>query len=108
MIHQVWVNRLDNAIKHIANNGTLKIRLCKVGRDAIFRLEDSGSGMSDETMAHMFDKFYQGDTSHSMAGNGLGLTLVHKIIDLCGGNIEVQIELGRGSIFTIKLPLTNK
>ncbi|MNG41553.1 Alkaline phosphatase synthesis sensor protein PhoR [compost metagenome] len=62
--------------------------------------------MSDETMRHMFDKFYQGDTSHSMAGNGLGLTLVKKIVELCEGTIEVQSELGQGSVFAIRLPLS--
>lgn len=105
LIQQVWINLLDNAIKHTDSGGTLKIGLWQNGRRAAFRLEDNGCGMSDETMRHIYDKFYQGDTSRSMAGNGLGLTLVKRIVDLCEGTIEVQSELGTGSVFTIKLPL---
>jgi signal transduction histidine kinase len=105
LIQQVWINLLDNAIKHTESGGTLKVGLWQSGRRAAFRLEDNGSGMSDETMRRMFDKFYQGDTSRSMTGNGLGLTLVKRIVDLCEGTIEVQSELGKGSIVTIKLPL---
>jgi signal transduction histidine kinase len=105
LIQQVWINLLDNAIKHTESGGTLKVGLWQSGRRAIFRLEDDGIGMSEETMRRMFDKFYQGDTSRSMMGNGLGLTLVKRIVDLCEGTIEVQSELGKGSTFTIKLPL---
>lgn len=105
LLQQVWINLLDNAIKHTDSGGTLKIGLWQSGRNATFRLEDSGCGMSDETMQRMFDKFYQGDTSRSMSGNGLGLTLVKRIVELCEGTIKVQSELGQGSVFTIKLPL---
>lgn len=105
LIQQVWLNLLDNAIKNTDSGGTLKVSLWQEGRNAAFRLEDNGCGMSDETMQRIFDKFYQGDTSHSMAGNGLGLTLVKRIVDLCEGTIEVESELGKGSVFTIKLPL---
>lgn len=105
LIQQVWINLLDNAIKHTDCAGKLKIGLRREGHYAIFRLEDNGCGMSDETMRHMFDKFYQGDASHSMAGNGLGLTLVKKIVDLCEGMIEVQSELGQGSVVTLWLPM---
>ncbi|XOQ15261.1 MAG: histidine kinase [Shouchella clausii] len=105
LIQQVWINLLDNAIKYTDSGGTLKVGLQRSGRSAIFRLEDNGCGMSEETMRRMFDKFYQGDTSHSMTGNGLGLTLVKRIVDLCEGTIEVRSALGQGSFFTIKLPL---
>lgn len=105
LIQQVWINLLDNAIKNTDNGGTLNVGLWRGGQNVTFRLEDTGCGMSDETMQHIFDKFYQGDTSHSMSGNGLGLTLVKRIVDLCEGTIEVQSKLGKGSVFTIKLPL---
>ncbi len=105
LIHQIWVNLLDNAIKYTNNGGVIKVSLWRSGQKAIFRLEDNGCGMNDETMDHIFDKFYQGDTSHSIAGNGLGLTLVKRIIELCEGTIEVQSELGIGSVFTVNLPL---
>lgn len=98
------------SISHLMNHpscsgGTLKIALYRRGWEAIFRLEDNGCGMNEETMRRMFDKFYQGDPSRSKAGNGLGLTIVKRIIDLCGGAIVVDSELGQGSVFTIQLPL---
>lgn len=108
LIQQVWINLLDNAIKHSNSGGTLKVGLWQCGGDAVFRLEDQGCGMSKETMRRMFDKFYQGDASRTTAGNGLGLTLVKRIVDLCEGSIEVESELNRGSIFTIRLPLGQK
>ncbi|GBF77909.1 two-component sensor histidine kinase [Paenibacillus sp. 598K] len=107
LLQQVWINVLDNAIKHSKGGGTLKIGLWQHGGDAVFRLEDQGYGMSEETMRRMFDKFYQGDASRAMTGNGLGLTLVKRIVDLCEGTIEVESELDRGSVFTIRLPLAN-
>lgn len=60
--------------------------------------------MSDETMRHMFDKFYQGEASHTLIGNGLGLTITKRIIELCGGTIEVLSTLGKGSVFIVTLP----
>jgi len=105
LLQQVWINLLDNAIKFTDSGGKLRIALRQRGQEAIFRLEDNGCGMSEETMRRMFDKFYQGDPSRSMTGNGLGLTIVKRIIDLCQGTIEAESELGRGSVFTIKLPL---
>jgi signal transduction histidine kinase len=105
LVHQIWVNLLDNAIKYTNNGGVIKVGLWRSGQKAIFRLEDNGCGMNNETIQHIFDKFYQGDTSHSIAGNGLGLTLVKKITELCEGTIEVQSELGKGSVFIVKLPL---
>lgn len=105
LIHQIWVNLLDNAIKYSDYAGVIKAELFRSGQTAVFRLEDNGCGMNEETIGHIFDKFFQGDTSHSLAGNGLGLTLVRKIIELCEGTIEVQSELGKGSVFIVKLPL---
>lgn len=105
LLQQVWINLLDNAIKFTESGGKLKITLQRRGQQAIFRLEDNGRGMDEETMRRMFDKFYQGDSSRSMTGNGLGLTIVKRIIDLCEGTIEVDSELGVGSIFTVRLPL---
>lgn len=105
LLHQVWINLLDNAVKFTHSGGTLKIDLHHNGQEAVFRLEDNGCGMSEETMRRMFDQFYQGDPSRSMTGSGLGLSIVKRIIDLCGGMIDTESELGQGSVFKVKLPL---
>ena len=69
-------------------------------------ISDTGVGMSQEVIHHIFEKFYQGDPSHSSAGNGIGLTIVRRILELCGGQIQVDSEPGMGSTFTVILPLT--
>lgn len=68
-------------------------------------IADHGEGMDEVTRAHMFEKFYQGDTSHATHGNGLGLSLVQRIVELCGGDITVHSAPGEGSAFTVRLPL---
>lgn len=105
MLQQVWVNLLDNAIKNVAEAGHLNVTLYRDANYAICNLQDDGCGMEEETIDHIFDKFYQGDTSHAKQGNGLGLPLVKKIIELCGGSIQVQSTPGEGSLFVVKLPL---
>lgn len=104
LLMQVWENLLCNAIKFTKDNGIIKCRL-KISNGWITTtISDNGIGMSQEIQKYIFDKFYQGDKSHGSEGNGLGLALVKRIIDLCGGIIEVQSEYGKGSTFTIKLP----
>ena len=104
LLAQVWVNILDNAIKFTPDNGTIVCSLKKLDSSIIATISDNGVGMPKGVQKHIFDKFYQGDKSHSSQGNGLGLALVKRIIDLCGGTIEVQSEYGKGSAFTVKLP----
>lgn len=100
-IQQIWINLLDNAIKFSYSGGSIDIRLTKSGNEIRFTIQDEGVGMNEATIAHIFDKFFQGDASHAKKGNGLGLSLVKRIVDLCGGEIIVQSELGSGSIFTV-------
>ncbi|MDR3596210.1 HAMP domain-containing sensor histidine kinase [Clostridium sp.] len=104
LLMQAWANLLSNAIKFSHDNGTITCALKKSSNMVIAVISDNGIGMTEEVQQHIFDKFYQGDKSHSSEGNGLGLALVKRIIDLCGGTIEVQSKSEKGSTFTVKLP----
>lgn len=107
LLSHVWSNLIDNAVKHSNEGGEIKMRLERQDGNVVFTIEDNGSGMSDEVMSHAFDKFYQGDTSHKTEGNGLGLALVKKIVDMSMGEIRVESALGVGSRFTVILPRQN-
>jgi len=104
LLMQVWANLFSNAIKFTPDNGTITCTLKQSDSFIITTISDNGIGISEDVQKHIFEKFYQGDKSHSSEGNGLGLALVRRIIDLSGGTIEVQSELGAGSTFTVKLP----
>ncbi|MBQ7339518.1 MAG: HAMP domain-containing histidine kinase [Clostridia bacterium] len=99
----VWNNLISNAIKFTEPNGKITIKLYRKMDEIVVEVADTGCGISADTGAKIFDKFYQGDTSHSGEGNGLGLALVKKVIDLIGGKISVESQLGKGSKFTIVL-----
>lgn len=96
-------NLLSNAVKFTEAGGTIGITLKKHGETAVITVSDTGCGISPENGARIFEKFYQGDTSHASEGNGLGLALVKKVIDLLGGEISVKSETGKGSTFTVAL-----
>ena len=104
MVAHIWVNLIGNAIKFSPNGAPLKIRLWAEQSQVVVQIADAGDGMSPETQRRIFEKFYQGDTAHATAGNGLGLSLVKRIVDLCQGSIEVESALGKGSVFTVRLP----
>ena len=107
VLHHVWSNLLSNAIKFSPNGGTIKMRLYKENEKIVFLIEDNGPGLSEEAKKHLFDKFYQADTSHKEEGNGLGLALVKNIVSLCDGEISAEnIECG-GCRFTVTLPIKN-
>lgn len=99
----VWNNLLSNAIKFTPNGGKIYIGLKKQGGGAVVKIKDTGIGMNEETGKRIFDKFYQGDTSHAKEGNGLGLALVKKVIDVLGGKISVESELDKGTTFIVTI-----
>ncbi|CUO37621.1 integral membrane sensor signal transduction histidine kinase [Clostridium disporicum] len=105
MLNQVWLNLLDNAIKFNNENGLVSVNMKKKEKEILITIIDSGIGISKEVVSKIFDKFYQEDTSHSTKGNGLGLTIVKKIIELHGGTIECESIVSKGTKFTIILPI---
>lgn len=106
LIH-IWDNLIGNAIKFNKQGGTIKLRLNKDGGNIVFSVEDNGPGLSEDALKHIFDKFYQADSSHKQEGNGLGLALVKRIVDLYEGEIKVEDLLDTGCRFTIILPTMN-
>lgn len=103
LLDLVWHNLLSNALKFTDPNGKVTLSLKKDDSYVCVQVKDTGCGMSAETGKNIFKKFYQGDTSHATKGNGLGLALVKRVIDICGGEISVSSKLGVGSTFTVKL-----
>ena len=104
LMQQVWLNLLGNAIKFSTPEGTVRIRGGVKDRRLIIEIEDQGIGMSEETLQRLFEKFYQGNASHSSEGSGLGLPLVKQILDIHRGTITVMSEIGEGSTFRIEIP----
>ena len=104
MLSEVWINLVGNAIKFTPPYGKITCTLRRENGKIIATVSDTGRGMSEAEMAHIFEKFYQGDQSHSGDGNGIGLTIVGRILELCGGEIRVESCLGQGTTFTVLLP----
>lgn len=104
-LHQVWLNLIDNAIKYNQTAGTIAISLTKDDSSCCIEIEDSGIGMTEETIQKMFERFYQEDTTRKTQGNGLGLSLVKEIIELHEGQITAVSKPGAGTKFCIQLPL---
>ena len=107
LLIQVWINLIQNAVKFSDNGGVIEIRVQQTDMADVI-ITDHGVGMSEETMARIFDRFYQGDTSRSHEGVGLGLCLVKRIMDILGGEIRVRSVLGEGSSFRARLPRMNQ
>ncbi len=99
----VWNNLFSNAFKFTGNGGKVSVSLNTNQSRAVVCVQDTGCGMSADVGAHVFEKFYQADTSHATAGNGLGLALVKRIIDITGGEIQVESAVGKGTKFTVIL-----
>ena len=105
LLSQVWLNLIDNAVKFTPEGGSIEIRLKKMERTAAFSIRDDGYGISPEKQKHIFDKFYQGDDSRTVAGNGLGLSIAKRIVVLHNGAIRCNSEEGAGTEFLVELPL---
>ncbi|SCP94837.1 HAMP domain-containing sensor histidine kinase [Anaerobium acetethylicum] len=103
LLYHVWSNLISNAVKFSHQNGIIRISLYKKGPRIVFEIADQGIGISEQNLRHVFEKFYQADTSHKKEGNGLGLAQVKKIIELTGNQITAASENGKGSIFTVQL-----
>lgn len=103
LLSLVWNNLLSNAFKFTPSGGCVTVTLTADESYATVNVRDTGCGMSSEVGARIFEKFYQGDTSHAMQGNGLGLALVKRVVDILKGEISVESALGVGTTFTVKI-----
>lgn len=99
----VWNNLLSNAMKFTDRGGTVSVAVRRDGSAVAVTIADTGCGITPEAGKHIFEKFYQGDPSHGTQGNGLGLALVKRIMDILQGEISVQSEVGKGSRFSVRL-----
>lgn len=104
MMDHVWGNLIGNAVKFSHEGGTIHIRAEQENSHITVWIRDEGIGIRPEHIGHIFDKFYQEDTAHASAGNGLGLSLVHRILELCGGEIQAESQEGQGATFCVRLP----
>ncbi len=103
LLSLVWNNLFSNALKFTESRGKVRLSLKTEGDHAVVRVSDTGCGFSSEVGKHIFEKFYQGDTSHATQGNGLGLALVKRVVDIVEGDISVKSEVGKGSTFIVKI-----
>lgn len=104
ILSHVWTNLIHNAIKFTPENGSIRITLRADEKSVTVTVSDTGIGMTEEVREHIFEKFYQGDTSRHRVGYGIGLTMAHRATTLCGGTITVESAPGAGSTFTVTLP----
>ncbi|MBQ9742506.1 MAG: HAMP domain-containing histidine kinase [Ruminococcus sp.] len=103
LLSHVWNNLFSNAFKFTPSGGTVSITLRATEHHAVVSVRDTGCGMTPEVGAHIFEKFYQGDPSHSVQGNGLGLALVRRVIDILQGEISVESTPHKGSTFSVRI-----
>ncbi|WP_055669890.1 sensor histidine kinase [Desnuesiella massiliensis] len=106
MMNQVFINLINNSIKFTPEGGSVRINLCNKSDTIEFKIADTGVGIAEEDQSYIFERFFKGDKSRRPAikGNGLGLSIVKKIVDLHHGTIKIQSKLGEGATFTVSLP----
>jgi len=107
MLSHLWINIIDNATKFSPDDSTIKITVESIGDKAVATITDQGIGMDKDVKKRIFDKFYQGDKSRATEGNGLGLSLVKRILELENGNVEVDSEPDKGTSFIVSIPIKN-
>lgn len=103
LLELVWTNLLSNAVKFTPQGGSITLRQTRANGKIYVSVTDTGCGMDEKTIKHIYDKFYQGDTSHSTEGNGLGMALVKRILELTGAEMQIESTPGKGSTFTVVL-----
>lgn len=105
MMQHMWINLLDNAVRYTPAGGKVSVSVKRENGYAVVKIADTGEGISDDIKKYLFDPYFQGDSSHSGQGLGLGLSIVKRIVELCNGKISVSSTVGKGSVFTVTLPL---
>lgn len=101
----VWNNLISNAVKFTPEGGRISLTSEVKGNILTVRIRDNGPGIPEGQILHIFDKFYQADESHSSEGNGLGLALVKKILEILHGEIRAESRPGKGTVFSVMLPV---
>lgn len=104
LMSHIWLNLISNAIKFTPGHGRIAVNLKESGGKIYVSVADNGKGMTKEETSRIFNKYYQADASHATKGLGLGLSIAHRIVELCGGEIQVASTPGEGSTFTVILP----
>lgn len=104
LLQQLWMNLIENAIKFSDEYGSIQISSKERTQEIMVKIADEGIGIAEEKIDRIFEKFYQADASHTQMGNGLGLAIAKRIVELCGGTIRCESEIGKGTTFTVMLP----
>lgn len=105
LLQEVWLNLIQNAIKFSNQNGKIKVSLSKNADTVKVKITDEGIGIAEEDKNRIFERFYKGEKSRSKDGNGLGLVIVKKIVELSNGKVYFESEMGKGATFIVDLPL---